>query len=100
MISRKRPKIVVKVGYSESLMQLRGDTRRSLTPKRSEGDEEILTPALVILISFEGRRPNSAAEVQHNEENDGLKIWIEVWRNWPKDEERPKTGSLDVVNYV
>lgn len=129
---RALPTIVIEVGYSESRAKLRLDAHRWLQTglpdrsrvkrKRGEPGEDTSTinprpVMLVILISFEGKRPSvldnefEYSEIDFDDaDSDGsaphaaplktpkpLTVWVELWRLLPAEPGRPTTRSNTVL---
>lgn len=117
---RALPTIVIEVGYSESRAKLRLDAHRWLQTglpdrrvkrKRGEPDEGTsnINPRpvmLVLLISFEGKRPSILdSSFEYSESDFGdvgidgtkvpkpLTVWVELWRLAPVGANRPSTRS-------
>lgn len=122
---RALPTIVIEVGYSESRAKLRLDAHRWLQTglpdrsmvkrKRGDTDEEDtsnINPRpvmLVMLISFEGKRPSIVDKEFNYSESDfadgdvdgrilpkalkPLTVWVELWRLSPVEAVRPMTRS-------
>lgn len=108
MMGRALPTIVFEVGYSESRAKLRTDARRWLETgrdlggglKRKRGNERLEPVMLVVLISFEGKRPSEDGGVDYTEVDydapgqlKALEIYVEMWRLMPVADMKPTTRS-------